>query len=231
MRKIVLLAVLALVAVPAAFAEAPPGQASALCKQQRTAIGAQAFKLLYGGGSNAYGRCVSKLASTAEKNTANASKQCSAERADATFPTSHDGKTFDQFYGTGKHGNNAFGKCVSSKAKAQQDEQQQNTIEAAKTCKAERASLGAANFTKKYGGRSNAFGKCVSKTAHTTPERDPPAGRALSNRPSTPAEGRFTRPSVPLHFVCRGAEDNGSGLSTQGRRRRGVRASLRTSRP
>jgi hypothetical protein len=171
MRKLALLAILALVAVPAAFAEDPPpsDQASTLCKQQRTAIGVGAFKLLYGGGSNAHGRCVSKLASTVSNDTANASKQCASERANPNFAADHVGKTFAQFYGTGPHGNNAFGKCVSTKAQAQEQEQQEATIDAAKTCKAERASLGAAPFTAKYGGRSNAFGKCVSKTSKANP--------------------------------------------------------------
>jgi hypothetical protein len=169
MRKIALLAVLALVAVPAAFATSPANQASTLCKQQRTAIGTTAFKLLYGGGSNAYGRCVSKLASTAHTNTANASKQCAAERADATFATTHGGKTFVQFYGTNKNANNAFGKCVSSKVKTLEQQQQHDTINAAKTCKAERTSLGATAFTAKYGGKANAFGKCVAKAARATP--------------------------------------------------------------
>jgi hypothetical protein len=172
MRKFALLAVLALVAVPAAFAQtatSPADQASLLCKQQRTAFGPLAFKLLYGGGSNAFGRCVSKLSSTVQNNNANAAKQCKAERDDAAFAATHDGKTFAQFYGTGAHGNNAFGKCVSSKAKAQQDAQQQATINAAKQCKTERTTLGPAEFTKKYGGRSNAFGKCVSKAVHANP--------------------------------------------------------------
>ena len=118
MRKIALLAVLMFVAVPAAFAEdspSPSTQPSTLCKQQRNAIGMAAFKLLYGS-SNAYGKCVSKAASAASQSTTNASKQCAAERADATFAASHDGKTFAQFYGTGPNGRNAFGKCVSSKA-------------------------------------------------------------------------------------------------------------------
>jgi hypothetical protein len=168
MRKLVLLLALALVAVPAAFAAdspTPTAQASLLCKQQRAAVGPLAFKLLYAGAPNAYGRCVSKLASTVQNNNANAAKQCAAERADAAFADTHGGKTFAQFYGTGPHGNNAFGKCVSTKAKTQQDAQQQATINAAKTCKAERASLGPAEFTKKWGGHSNSFGKCVSKTA------------------------------------------------------------------
>ncbi len=169
MRKIALLAVLALVAVPAALATGPSDQASTLCKQQRTAVGVTAFKLLYGGGSNAYGRCVSKLASTVRADTANAAKQCAAERADASFAGSHDGKTFALFYGTGPHGNNAFGKCVSSKAKTLEQAQQEDTIDAAKTCKAERNSLGATAFTAKYGGKANAFGKCVAMAANTNP--------------------------------------------------------------
>jgi hypothetical protein len=170
MRKFAILAVLALVAVPAAFADNGSGQTNqpnVLCKQQQTAIGAKTFKLLYG--ANAYGRCVSKMASTLNADKTNAAKQCAAERADAAFPNTHGGKTFAQFYGTGKQGSNAFGKCVSTKAKALDQQQQQATINAAKTCKAERTKLGPAEFTKNYGGHSNAFGKCVSKTAHANP--------------------------------------------------------------
>jgi hypothetical protein len=167
MRKIVLVVVLALAAIPAALADvspSPTSQASALCKQQRAAVGASAFTSLYGGSSNAYGRCVSKLASTLKGDTANAAKQCASERADAAFPTTHGNMAFDQFYGTGKNGGNAFGKCVSSKAKTLEQEQQQSTINAAKTCKVERTTLGADAFTAKYG-KKNAFGKCVSKAA------------------------------------------------------------------
>ena len=170
MRKFVILAVLALVAVPAAYADSGSGQTNqpnALCKQQQTAIGAKTFKLLYG--ANAYGHCVSKMASTLNADKTNAAKQCAAERADAAFPSTHGGKTFAQFYGTGKQGSNALGKCVSSKAKALDQQQQQATINAAKTCKAERTKLGPTEFTKNYGGHSNAFGKCVSKTAHANP--------------------------------------------------------------
>ena len=170
MRKIALLALLALAAVPAALAAdnpSPSTQASALCKQQRTALGTKAFTLLYGGSSNAFGRCVSKVAGTVQNTTANAAKQCAAERANATFPDTHDGKSFDEYYGTGPHGNNAFGKCVSSKAQSLEQDQQTSTINAAKSCKTERAQLGGAAFTKKYGGRSNAFGKCVAKKQAT----------------------------------------------------------------
>ena len=171
MRTIAVLIVFAFAAVPAALAEdAPnPAQPSALCKQQRTAVGTSAFAQLYGGAKNAYGRCVSKLATASAGDTASASKQCRAESADAAFATTHDGKSFEQFYGTGKHGGNAFGKCVSQKSKALAQDRQDTTIAAARTCKNERASMGAAAFTAKYGNRTNAFGKCVSKIAHAQP--------------------------------------------------------------
>jgi hypothetical protein len=109
------------------------------------------------------------MASTLNADKTNAAKQCAAERADAAFPSAHGGKTFAEFYGAGKHGSNAFGKCVSTKAKALDQQQQQATINAAKTCKAERATLGPTQFTSNYGGHANAFGKCVSKTAHANP--------------------------------------------------------------
>jgi hypothetical protein len=166
MPRIVLLAVIALAAVPAAFANdspSPSSQASTLCKQERAAMGTTAFKLLYGGSANAYGHCVSKLAGTVQSENANAAKQCAAERSDTSFAASHDGKTFQQFYGSGPHGNNAFGNCVSSTAKALLSDTQQSIIAAAKTCKTERTQMGATAFTKQYGGRANAFGKCVSK--------------------------------------------------------------------
>ena len=166
MPRIALLVVLVLAAVPAAFADdspSPSSQASTLCKQQRAGMGTTAFKLLYGGSANAYGRCVSKLAGTVQGENANAAKQCAAERADASFAASHDGKTFQQFYGSGQHGSNAFGKCVSTKVKAEQSDLQESTIAAAKACKAERTQLGPTAFTKQYGGHANAFGKCVSK--------------------------------------------------------------------
>src|SRR4051794_533654 len=130
MSRIALLVVLAFVAVPAAFADdspSPSSQASTLCKQQRTAVGTTAFKLLYGGSANAYGRCVSKVAGNVQSDNANAAKQCAAERADATFAASHDGKTFAQVYS-----NSAFGKCVSTKAKALSDDRQESTIAAAR---------------------------------------------------------------------------------------------------
>ncbi len=75
-----------------------------------------------GAKGKAFGKCVSGKAkdklSEDRAETVNAAKQCEAERADPAFADSHDGESFQEFYGTNKNGKNAFGKCVSGKAKA-----------------------------------------------------------------------------------------------------------------
>ena len=89
-----------------------------------------AFAKQYGSNGNgksnngkAMGACVSAktAATTAAQQSAdlNAAKKCKAERADAKFAEGHGGKTFAQYYGTNKNLKNAFGKCVSKLAKAQ----------------------------------------------------------------------------------------------------------------
>jgi hypothetical protein len=173
MRKIALMIVLALFVVPAALADNSPSPSSPAqrCNAQRTAIGTSAFNQLYGTNANdrnAFGKCVSKLTRADQQNTASASDACKAEQSDPNFAASHSGKTFDQFYGTNKNGHNAFGKCVSQKAQAAAQTQNQATINAARTCRAEQKADPVA-FKNKYGtnaSKSNAFGKCVSQKAH-----------------------------------------------------------------
>jgi hypothetical protein len=169
MKKTLIAAVAAL-ALPVSVAAAedsttpsPREAAMAACKTQRAEIGKTAFKALYG--ANGYGRCVNKTTKTEKANVAEAKTDCKAEQADANFAASHDGKTFDQFYGTNKNGKNAYGKCVSAKAKAKNAEETKTLTEAGKTCKAERKELGREAFTAKYGGKANAFGKCISAEA------------------------------------------------------------------
>ena len=101
----------------------------------------------------------------------NAAKECRAERGstDATR------EAFRAKYGTNKNGKNAFGKCVSSKAKelkaeedAEDAEEAKELKSAAKECDAERTETGTDAFADKYGtnaSKRNAFGKCVSQTA------------------------------------------------------------------
>jgi hypothetical protein len=103
-------------------------------------------------------------AQTAETNAA---ALCKAERSRIGVGA------FETKYGTNPNKANAFGKCVSSKSKDDKDEKDEDEKDQgdkdggadAKACKAERASMGAEAFGKKYGTNhnlKNAFGKCVS---------------------------------------------------------------------
>jgi hypothetical protein len=170
MRKLILVVATALLAVPAlAVAVSPPSPASQAaavkqCTTERNA-NAAAFKLTYGTlptRSNAFGKCVSKLAQQNEQERANAAAQCRTER-------SGDPTTFAANYGTGK---NAFGKCVSKKAKAAAAARVAATTAAFQACWTERKANLAA-FKQRYGtnaNKSNAFGKCVSaQVKHSNP--------------------------------------------------------------
>jgi hypothetical protein len=107
----------------------------------------------------------------------NASRDCRAERQTL-------GKeAFAEQYGTNANRKNAFGKCVSQKARAMEkeaDEQDQEEAtafkNAAKECAAERETLGEDAFREQYGtnaNKRNAFGKCVSQ--HAREDDDPDA--------------------------------------------------------
>jgi len=89
------------------------------CKAEQDA-GATAFANKYGTGNkkNALGKCVSSKADAAtvadQAAELNAAKKCKAER------TSLGATAFATKYGTNANKKNAFGKCVSKLAKAQQ---------------------------------------------------------------------------------------------------------------
>ena len=167
MKKLMLTVCLVVLAAPAAaLAENPsPGDfqaAQKACAAQRTAMTLATFKATYG--ANAYGKCVSTWAHKVQQNTSAASASCQALKADPNFAASHGGKTFDQFYGTGKQGKNAMGNCVSSTSQAATAAQNQATISAARSCRADQKA-DAAGFASHYGTKANAFGKCVSAKA------------------------------------------------------------------
>jgi hypothetical protein len=181
---IVLAAVLVVPATAVAKPDASDKRAAiAQCKTERGKSKAtrRAFKAKY----RSFSRCMRQNAAEehAEKKAAlrKAARECKAERADADFPASHDGKSFEQVYGSGKHGRNAYGKCVSSKARAfkhQEDEADKQDVaafkNAAKECKSEAddddfaSSHDGKSFEDFYGtnrNHRNAFGKCVSGKA------------------------------------------------------------------
>jgi hypothetical protein len=172
MRITTIAAVCGLLALPATAAAQEPSpenfkNAAKYCKALKKAAGDANFKAMFGGGKNAYGKCVSKAARLDQKQESeaksNASKQCKAEEA-------ADPVAFKARYGTGKNGKNAHGKCVSQKAKenkAAADKAENEKVNAAETCRAEQKQNPQA-FAEKYGtneNNKNAFGKCVSKTA------------------------------------------------------------------
>jgi hypothetical protein len=172
MKRLLAMLALAAFAVPA-LATDPPGTPSAekQCRDQRTSIGASAFKDLYGTNknkSNAFGKCVSKTNATLDKNAGQAKSSCKTEQA-------ADAEAFKAKYGTNKNKSNAYGKCVSALAKAADQASQSATINAAKQCKDERKADAAA-FKEKYGtnkNKRNAFGKCVSAKAKAQQDAQP----------------------------------------------------------
>ncbi len=174
MKRFLTLIVVAFgVPVSVALAGGGEGKSPAqFCKAELTKLGAADFKSMYapnGPASSAFGKCVSKHARADNANKTNAAKACKAEQAmpEAEFRAAHGGKSFNEFYGKNKNDRNAYGKCVSSKAKTANEQQEAKTMNAARACKAERAA-GRAAFVAKYGGKaSNAFGKCVSTKSKT----------------------------------------------------------------
>ena len=136
MKKLITSCSLAVaLAVPAGAAAQEPTptvykNAAKQCKALKAAAGTNNFNELYGTKKNAYGKCVSSLSKQKQRTEErqqeeaqqNAAKQCKAERSDPNFAASHDGKSFSEFYGTNQGGKNAYGKCVSKKAKANKAE-------------------------------------------------------------------------------------------------------------
>ena len=174
MRKISLaLCLAAALALPAGAAAKPTdGDRQAAhdqCKMERgrTSATREAFKATY----HSMRRCVLEKAGEEErergKARSNAARECKAERkrlGDAEFAHK---------YGENANDKNAFGKCVSTRAKQHKDEMDDDDAEhaadfrnAAKRCAAERDKVGEAKFAENYGdnaNKRNAFGKCVSK--------------------------------------------------------------------
>ncbi|MBA2474845.1 MAG: hypothetical protein H0V40_02650 [Actinobacteria bacterium] len=176
--KVMLGMLVALLAVPAmalAGDDSQSDRASAAesCTALRTSMGATLFTQTYGtNGSkaNAFGKCVSQHSSKEAANRAQAAKSCASEQADAGFAAAHGGKSFAQAYGNGPKGKNAMQRCMQAKLKESRTEQREDTVKAARSCKAERTSMGESAFKAKWGNRSNAFGKCVS--AHSKAKND-----------------------------------------------------------
>ncbi|MEK6229076.1 MAG: hypothetical protein AABM31_07105 [Actinomycetota bacterium] len=181
-RSFAAAAALTMLALPAGAGAQPSSadrtNAAQECRAERgnTDATQQAFRARYGpnrNGRNVFGKCVSQRSKVEERQRegakSNASKECKAERQELGQ------EAFGEKYGTNANKRNAFGKCVSAKAREGKDEADRRDAEksekrrnAAKECAAERDSLGREAFAGKYGtnrNKRNAFGKCVSKGA------------------------------------------------------------------
>jgi hypothetical protein len=171
MKRTLMVTALAFALAPvAAFATPTPAQlASKDCAALRAKMGATPFVQAFGsvGTSNAFGKCVSKLVHLEQANASSANSLCRAEQADPNFSSTHAGKTFVQFYGTGNDGKNAFSRCVTLKTQSSRTAEQ-TELNPARTCSALKTRLGSSMFARSFGTNQthrNAFGKCVSMVA------------------------------------------------------------------
>lgn len=169
MRKLIICAAVALALAPvAALATPSPAKAASKdCAALRAKIGSAAFTQAFGGGANAFGVCVSKLTRFEQADLSSANTLCRAEQADPSFASTHGGKTFAEFYGSGAKHKNAFGNCVSLKARSSSAVGQAG-MNPARACVALRARMTTNLFRQSFGtnaNHGNAFGKCVSVVA------------------------------------------------------------------
>ena len=148
LKTMIATALVAAVVPAAALAETAPAptptdkaNAATTCKALRTNLGAATFTQTY----KTFGACVSKWARAEKANRTEALAECKAEQPNAS--------------------RGVIQRCAAAKVKAERKAERVATVNAARTCKAERTQLGAAAFATKYGGKANAFGKCVSKIA------------------------------------------------------------------
>lgn len=185
-KLIVLLVAVAVLAPMAASAGASSTSARSDCAKLRAAMGTAAFSQAY----TTFGACVSRYAPIEQQVTSSANATCTAQQADPDFAATHGGKTFDQFYGSGKKERNAFNNCLSIVAKANRQAEQQGRMNPAQTCRAIRKELGVSLFDLSYGKNKNdrnAFGKCVSATARLQAHNELSASATCSTEQSDPS--------------------------------------------
>lgn len=137
------------------------------CRLERgtTAESRQAFSQKYGTNANrrnAFGRCVSQKAREYEKpsptrsDVRNAAQDCRVEQG----TTNESRQAFRVKYGTNANGRNAFGRCVSAKARAAAEARQA----AKRACLIERGSTVESRtaFEQKYSAGDNPLKVCVA---------------------------------------------------------------------
>ena len=188
MRRLVLILTVAVVLAPVAALAGTSSSATSArsdCLKLQAAMGTTAFAQAY----QTFGACVSRYAPVEQQVTTSAKATCTAQQADPNFAATHGGKTFAQYYGTGKNDRDAFARCVSTVAKANQQAEQQGRLNPARTCRALRTQLTASVFDQTYGKNANdrnAFGKCVSMTAKAQAHNEVSASNTCKAKQSDP---------------------------------------------
>lgn len=168
MKRTLILCVAALVGALMLTASANANEvrkaAKQACKAEKKAE-KKAFKAVYG--KQAMRTCVKGAKPEARADIRNASQECRAERE-------ADRGAFKDAHGNNESGQNAFGKCVSSKVKQARAENTREFRGAARDCREERAA-DRDDFRDTYGNNrngQNAFGKCVSKKVRAAENGD-----------------------------------------------------------
>jgi hypothetical protein len=126
-RRLILVFVAVAVLAPVAASAGTSSSATSArtdCAKLRATMGTTAFAHAYA----TFGACVSRYAPVEQQVTVSATATCTAQQADPNIAATHDGKTFAQFYGTGKNGHDAFARCVSTVAKANRQAEQQGRL-------------------------------------------------------------------------------------------------------
>jgi hypothetical protein len=118
-RKLFAVSLVAVAAVPAAFAQTSSRDVHASASRQCIAVRTKIGPVSFGHTFASFGSCVSALTPLTRQNANTAAASCRSERADASFSATHGGKTFARFYGAGSANKNAFGRCVSAKERAE----------------------------------------------------------------------------------------------------------------
>jgi hypothetical protein len=180
--KITLLVALAAALLVAPQASAGPHglavkAAKAACRAELDTLGREGFRALYG--AHPARTCMRQHMADAQDAIRNASQECRAERE-------ADPAKFAADYGENANGRNAFGKCVSRKVRQDMAEEVQESLNAARACRAERRA-DPAQFAADYGTRPNAFGKCVSAKARAADEAEEETPAETPPPPPAPA--------------------------------------------
>ena len=191
MKRIGIALALTLVFAPSALAQTPSQNANQnatvkACKNMKAQMGAKRFNKAFAprtwSARAAMRNCARKEAAAQQQARVNAAHTCKTWQAgeDAAAMAAFEerfgtGATFAGVFGTEA---NAYGKCVSMLARAQNQERREATVNAANTCAAARrdtqgdaeafaglGDLGDKSFAEAFGSEKNAYGKCVSTVA------------------------------------------------------------------